>query len=892
MLALESEVEFCSQCGAPLSLSVDAPGCLQCLLTGGLEKTRQRFQHYEVELCEDGQTLCELGRGAMGVTYRALDSNLGSYVALKIIGAPYSHQAEARRRFQREARAAAKLRHPNVASVFHYGETPTGQCFYAMELVEGETLQERLRRDGSLGGEETLEIASQVARALVAAEKHGLVHCDLKPSNLMLLPNDQSSARGLWVKVIDFGLARLASERSGAGGASQSGLSGTPGFASPEQLGASGAPVDVRSDIYSLGATLAYALCGQTPEDLPCISRCLHEAKVPSALIALLQRMLAPLPNDRPQSARELLGAIEKCQRQVVFARQRPRWLATATVFLLFALAAGFGLMRFRAHLHRATQEKSIAVLPFQNLSSQKENAYFASGVQEEILSDLARVADLRVISRSSVMQYGDGASRNLREIARALGVANIVEGSVQRDGQRVRVIAQLIDARRDSHLWTETYDRSLSDTFDLEDEVAEEIARQLEAKISPQERALMKEKPTSDLTAYSLYNQSLPLRVWRREEHDNKIKLLEEAIERDSNFILAYCALAEIYDRDYLDCVIDQFGAGSAEKAAKAKAMVDAALKRRPDRGEPRLALANHLFLTGQYEQARPELDMALRLLPNNAAALFLDGRLHRRFNHFDGAIEKARRAFALDPHHYYYVHWVGDACFMSRRYREGEDFIQEAITKNPTAEVQFNGILVKLKIAEGDLAGARNLKVDTTLPEGPEFPFKARYWARDYQAALDFVNKEEPASSDAGEVLDALGQHKEAAEIFRVGREGLDAKSRRGARNEWYYLSAASLDARLGKKDEAIREARQALDLHPIATDTVNGPNMALNLAEVYAMTGEKEMAIDELELLAKIPSQFSYGNASYNPIWDSLRGEPRFKKLIAQLRPSSVR
>src|SRR4030095_2397651 len=253
----DEEVLRCEQCGAPLATAA-APGtisgCLNCLLLGGLDETESitwRFQHYEVSVSSDGVTPWELGRGAMGTTYHAIDTNLGSPVALKVIGVRYSADPGARERFRREAQAAAQLRHPNVATVFHFGETPAGQCFYAMELVEGETLEARVRRDGPLPVSATLDIAEQIARALAAAEKHGLVHRDLKPSNVMVVSNDGDTADRLTVKVIDFGLAKSVVATQVASDESSLRISGTPGFASPEQLTAGVTSADARSDIYS-----------------------------------------------------------------------------------------------------------------------------------------------------------------------------------------------------------------------------------------------------------------------------------------------------------------------------------------------------------------------------------------------------------------------------------------------------------------------------------------------------------------------------------------------------------------------------------------------------------------------------------------------------------------
>ena len=315
----------CEQCGAPLSSS-SAEGCLNCLLLGGPEESNprsRRFQHYEICLREDGIAFDELGRGAMGVTYRAQDLNLGALVALKVIQASFSANAGTRERFRREACAAAQLRHPNVATVFYYGETASGQCFYAMELVEGETLEARIRREGPMPATLALEVAIQVATALLAAEAHRLVHRDLKPSNLMVVANDSSEPDRVVVKVIDFGLAKVAIVNPADATQTSENFSGTPDFASPEQFSAGQASLDIRSDIYSLGATLWYLLCGSAPfEDRSPIkarlgrlpSEQLSAAHVPWPVIVLLRTMLAPDPQERPQSARELLTALERCR--------------------------------------------------------------------------------------------------------------------------------------------------------------------------------------------------------------------------------------------------------------------------------------------------------------------------------------------------------------------------------------------------------------------------------------------------------------------------------------------------------------------------------------------------------------------------------------------------
>jgi len=320
----------CEECGASLRSGTSKLGCLNCLLLGGPNEPgpeSRRFQDYEICCREDGVTLDELGRGAMGITYRAQDLTLGSSVALKVISARYSGDPETRERFRREARSAAQLRHPNVAGVFHFGETDAGRCFYAMALIEGETVETYLRRNRLLPPLLALEITTQVARALIAAEAHGLVHRDLKPSNLMIVGNDSGEPDALVVKVIDFGLAKSVALAPTGANQAHVGFSGTPDFASPEQLRPNRPSLDTRSDIYSLGTTLWYLLCGRTPfrgrsvgeevHDEPLPLEQLVLAHVPEPVTTLLRSMLAVDPGGRPSSARELLTALQRC-RQVI----------------------------------------------------------------------------------------------------------------------------------------------------------------------------------------------------------------------------------------------------------------------------------------------------------------------------------------------------------------------------------------------------------------------------------------------------------------------------------------------------------------------------------------------------------------------------------------------
>ena len=922
MELLTASIVICSTCRESLNAKGE---CVACLLRAGLDEratsdspaSSSVFGDFEIAHREDG-SLWELGCGAMGVTYRAVDKVLHRTVALKVIETPASagDSQIVRERFLREARSAAALKHPNVAGIFQFGAAPeSGRCYYAMELVDGETLEALVRREGPLKVELALEIAIQVTRALIGAAAQGLIHRDLKPGNIMLTCAGMATAE-MEVKVIDFGLAK-ATNAVAETDLTHGGFVGTPSFASPEQFGS--APADARSDIYSLGVTLWYALTGGVPYPGQTITAIrdrqqigalpiaeLSARKVPDALIEILQRTLALDPAGRPASARELLGQLEACRAQapspVAWPKRRRIWFALAAALIVGTLVA-WNLITPNGE---PAPEKSIAVLPFANLGAEKENAFFADGVQDEILSDLAKVADLKVISRTSVLPYKSGTPRNLREIARALGVSHVVEGSVQRVGGRVRVTVQLIDARTDAHLWAETYDRELADVFSIQDEIAQRIADQLRAKISPSEKAAMNEPPTADLTAYSLYVQAKALMSWTdwdegQQSRNKVVNLLQEAIRRDPGFVLAHCLLAKKYSG--LHARAYYTGHDSAPVDELWKQTIDRAMRLRPDMGEPHVAAARYYLFTNDFAAAARELAIARPLLPNDAEAFFIAGRVARRLNRWEESLAEVLKAYELDPHNGELVNWTCEHYRYIRRYAEGEQFAHRAMASMPEVTSSLHVQLAAFKLAEGDSRAAQEILARVPPEIGAETRYKTALYLRDYDlaarvlAAAPAEEAEEtfggkpPRSLANGTLAHARGDNQAAQTAFLAAREDWEDASNHRRRDELYFIALAQLDAGLGRKEEAIREAQRAVELVPIARDAIFGPELMLHLASVYAWTGEYRLAIEKLEIIAKIPAGPSYGELRFDPTWDSLRGDPRFEKLVASLAPKKI-
>jgi serine/threonine protein kinase/Tfp pilus assembly protein PilF len=883
-----------------------------------------KYDHFEVEVGSDGFPV-ELGTGAMAITYRARDTVLNSTVALKVIDRKVAENPGARSRFLREARAAAQIHHPNVARVSHYGEQD-GECFYVMELVEGETLDERIRKSGPMPLALALEVAEQTARALAAAEACGVVHRDIKPSNIML-ESDASGA--LVVKVIDYGVAKVLAPQTLTFEQTQAGFIGTPAFASPEQfVGESCQPhVDTRSDIYSLGVTLWYLITGRVPflggsmEDIrakqqqgPPVEelRALH---VPTAVVGLLKSMLAPDPKDRPQSARELLAMLHRCCARFnpeARARRR-RTLLVQSFMALLIVAIALGSWWYQHSQSLARRDRSIAVLPFENLSSDKENAFFTDGVQDEILTDLAKIADLKVISRTSVMQYKSGVARNLRKIGEELGVAHVVEGSVQRAGNKVRVNAQLIDARNDAHLWAQTYDRDVADVFAIQSEIAKAIADQLRARLSPAEKDAIEQRPTSDLIAFDQYSRAktliltTSLNVSRDKSFTEAIELLNHAVARDPSFYAAFCQLVWAHDSLYT-----VLGDHTPARLAAAEAALQRAIELRPNAAETHLARAWHLYLAFRnYKGALSELEAARAGLPNDPRIPEMTGFILRRQGKHEEGIRASEQAVALDPRNPFTLSQLSLSYTYLRRYLETKATYQRVV-----------------EITPDDVGAASNLA------------FVDFNWRADTAPFHQFINQlrsERPASvvdaadnwfmcalaerdwPAAEQALTALGSNPILADgavvLSRQFGEGLLARAMHDEAHARKAFTAARLeqeevvqkqkdygpvlsvlgliDAALGNKEAALQEGRRAMELLPVQKDSLVGQRLVAYFALIAAWAGEKDLALRQLASAAPTAGGAdlaSYGTLKLSPFWDPLRGDPRFEAIVQRFAPTA--
>jgi TolB-like protein/Tfp pilus assembly protein PilF len=550
--------------------------------------------------------------------------------------------------------------------------------------------------------------------------------------------------------------------------------------------------------------------------------------------------------------------------------------------------------------------EKSIAVLPFENLSRDPDNAFFTDGVQDEILTNLAKVADLKVISRTSVMQYKTGAQRNLREIAQQLGVAHLLEGSVQRAGGKVRVNAQLIDARTDGHQWAQSFDRDIADVFAIQSEIAKAIADQLQAKLSPSEKNAIDQKPTSDVTAFDLFNRAKNILLTTsfnanvQSLYFQAVDLLNQAIARDPSFFEAYCQLA--YANDNLYFLGNDH---TPARLALAEAAIQSAFRLRPDAGEAHLARAENLYRGYlDYDGALAELEIARKTLPNDSRVPELIGYIVRRQGKHEEAIKNLQRALELDPRNFFIIEQIALSYQNLRRYPEMAAMLDRALAIKPgDVEISTTRALVDLdwKADPRPLHQMLQSLNSDAMKNVADTWFNCAMAERDPAAA-------ERALSALGETdigVDAVYLNRELATglIARLNKDETKARTAfAAARTKQEKLVQQQpnwgpalcvlglIDAGLGRKEEALQEGRRAVDLLPVSKDSINGAHMIEYFAMIAAWVGDKDLAFEQLSKAIKLPGTISYGQLKLMPYWDSLRGDPRFEKIVSSLAPKN--
>jgi TolB-like protein/Tfp pilus assembly protein PilF/tRNA A-37 threonylcarbamoyl transferase component Bud32 len=918
--------------------------CLSCTLREGLEGDRESSREsFEAILAEDEvqdthwrvgnyEILEEIGRGGMGVIYRARQRHSRRIVALKRIVSYHADSRDTLERFRREAEAASSLDHPNILPIYEVGQAEDGLPFFSMKYAAGGSLQ---KAESALRGEprECVRLMAKVARAVQYAHEHGVLHRDLKPGNILL------DGRGEPF-VTDFGLAKWLDTSSDLTRTLT--IFGTPGYIAPEQAKGPAANLTPTADVYSLGAILFDLFTGRPPflgeHALAVIQQaCEKPAPKVRLLVPALDRDLETIcarclerePQARYPSASDLAADLERWLegRPIIARRVSPpvrawRWskrnpklaAATAAAFCS-AMAAAFlffshnGLAPQSGLDSRLPPEKSIAVLPFENLSRNPDNAYFAEGIQDEILTRLSKIADLKVISRTSTQHY-KSTPTNLPDIARQLGVAHILEGSVQKSGDAVRVNVQLIKAASDSHLWADTYDRKLTDMFSVESEVAKAIADQLQAKLTGREEQVIDAKPTDNPEAYDAYLRGLAYSLKTANTSTNALgaqKYLKEAVRLDPKFALAWALLSYVEARGY----ITQFLQPTVALREEAQHAAERALTLQPNLGEAILAKGfYHYACLKDYDTAVRYFEQARPLLPNSSRIPELLAYVTRRQGHWDRSESYFNEAERLDPRNVSLLTQHALSYKDRRLFPEAWRKLEQILNIAPD---DVDTIVEKAVIAqaEGDLPRASALLAsvqpaadDTNALETQAYQaILERRPAQIMSRLREVLAKPDPALGFykgelrfwLGWTQDVVGDHVAAEESWRQARSELESFLKEQPENHILLGDLALTDMSLGDMAAALTLSERGMTVNPIEKDAVTGPASIEFFARVALQAGAADRAITALQKLLPTPYSGPLGPGApvtpallrLDPMFDPLRNDPRFKKIVEEAK-----
>jgi eukaryotic-like serine/threonine-protein kinase len=873
--------------------------------------TGKTISHYKI--------LDKLGEGGMGVVYKAHDTKLDRTVALKFFPPNLAVDDTEKQRFLHEARAASALDHSNICSTYSIEETDDGSMFIVMAYYDGVSLQGKIGQS-PLPIKEVLAYSIQIAAGLKKAHEKEIVHRDLKPANIFITKDDQ-------IKIIDFGLAKAAHRTM----LTKSGTTlGTVPYMSPEQ--AQGNQADNRTDIWSLGVVMYEMITGRRPfkseYETALVYSIINEdpepvtglrSGVPMGLERVINKCMEKDPSARYQRVDEILVDLRKIEKEsvspisdktsasVASRHKHPVHKAEKTggirkISLLWFVLPTLLVVGMLAYIfipgktETQTTDRSIAVLPLENLSPDPDDAYFAAGIHEDIIIQLSRIGDLQVIARSSVLRYAPG-ERNIRRISNELGVDVVLEGSVRRSADRVRVSATLTDVVTNRTLWADSFDRNLTDIFDIQSEIAREITSALETSLTESERKYITERPTEITEAYEYYLRAREYFNKPGALEENFLKArdqLEQSVRLDSKFAHAYALLSRTYSSlawfryDQSPGVLNQ-----------ARQHAERALQLRPDLPEPHIAMGYYEYHGHRnYDKALEYFNNARRSQPNNAEVIAAIGFVERRLGRFDDSIRNVDKAISLDPLNLALIYNNAMSYMLAGRNEEAHAMFEKTLSIMPDFHTLRIMHALNVIIWKGDVEWLRAyLRQNTHLRE--LFPgdwIRLHFVIRDYEAILKTV-REVPQDTYGSQLYlftpsylmglsyDYLGDSDQAQQYYEkalIHFQELESTNRDEPR---YYIWLGKIYAGLGLKDEAVANGKKGVEMITQSVDALQLPAIKEVLAEIYAQVNKPSEAVEVLRELSTMPNYTSVHRWRVEPWYDSIRDTPEFQQLLLE-------
>jgi len=845
--------------------------------------------------------ISKIGAGGMGEVYLAEDTKLKREVALKFLPTHFCQDEDCRARFKREAQAAAQLKHPNIVTIYEVSEHQ-GRPFFAMEHCEGQTLGEMIASEElSIG--KVISLATQICEGLVEAHSSGITHRDIKPSNIIL-------DKDMRPKLVDFGLAAI----EGTDKLTKTGSTlGTVGYMSPEQIQVH--EVDQRSDLFSFGVVLYQMIAGRIPfkgdNEAATLNSILNDTPEPmsrykSGVTGELQRIVSKLlekdPQLRYQSAAGVISDLKRLTAPESAVSVQPvrkdwwnRFIVSGAAIVLLVLA-GYWLIPKYVGVQpddETSGRKMLAVLPFENLGA-PEDEYFADGITDEITSRLAAVHSLGVISRTSAFSYKN-TTKSLPQIAKELGVDYILEGTIRWDKSgavnRIRVTPQLIGVSDDTHLWADNYERELEDIFAVQADIATRIAEALDVTLLESERQLLSTKPTDNTVAYDFYLRGK--QYWDQGKNsESAIQMFENAIALDSSFYPAYAWLPRVYGFEYINDI-----RMTDERKEQAREAAEMAFQLAHGKPDGYMAMGYyHYYFSRDYDRALELFEHALEGQPNNSELIAATAYVKRRMGDWDGAVAGLQKALSLNPFSPSEIDGLARTLIRLHRIDDAQAVVDEALKFAPD-----NAGLLLWNAAIAFYSGKDTSHVQAAIREFERWTtasaiatlllLRADILSRDYQSALRrLTSPRGQTSSDSvtlyaetGRIYRFMGDSSLTRTYFDSALTICEERVRNNPEVALFHSGLAIALAGVGQNLRAVQEGELAAEILPISRDELSGPIIIEMLAEVYTMVGEYDLAIEKLDYLLSHPSQLQIQAVRYDPIWDSLRDQPRFKALL---------